>query len=201
MSVKVLLLNGSPRENGDTAHLLSQVRTKLEEWGATTDSMNVCSVLKTCDTPFCIHCSERCEGVCYDGTTLEKALSRLKVADAIVVGSPVYFGTVSGPLKAFWDFTRKLRGEKALLYTVGAAVTSGGGRFGGQETTLRAIFDIMLIHGMILVGDSSPLGMGHFGVSVQSPAASDPKANDSVERLARAVWDTTKATQSLRNAL
>jgi len=45
---------------------------------------------------------------------LEEAYEILKKADAIVMGSPVYFGSVSAQLKAFFDKTRKLRSEKAL---------------------------------------------------------------------------------------
>ena len=78
----------------------------------------------------------------------------LRRADGILLGSPVYFGTVSAQLKSFWDKTRLLRREKYLINVVGGALAVGGSRFGGQETTLRALQDMMLCQGMIVVGDA-----------------------------------------------
>jgi len=67
-----------------------------------------------------------------------RAFQKLAQADALIIGSPVYFGTVSAQLKGFWDKSRKLRTALALLNTVGAAVTTGGARFGGQEDYLES---------------------------------------------------------------
>jgi len=41
------------------------------------------------------------------------------------MGSPVYFGSVSAQLKAFFDKTRKLRSEKALYNKFACGVTVG----------------------------------------------------------------------------
>jgi len=83
-------------------------------------------------------------------------------ADGIIVGSPVYFGTMAAEVKkVFDDFVgiRRKMGDK-----IGAAFATSGDQSGGKETTVLSILQAMLIYGMIIVGD--PLdATGHYGVS------------------------------------
>lgn len=83
-------------------------------------------------------------------------------SDAIIAGSPVYFGTMASELKAVFDRfvgVRQQMGDK-----IGAAFATSGGESGGKETTMISIIQAMLIYGMIIVGD--PLdATGHYGVS------------------------------------
>jgi multimeric flavodoxin WrbA len=175
--VFVVALNGSPDKEGNTAFLLEQVLQASRDAGAETQILHVMDLLEDQDEPFCIACSTPCAGICYKDTELEQAFDILAKADAIVVGSPVYFATVSAQLKAIFDKTRKLRADKALTGKIGAAVSVGASRFGGQETTVRAIHDIMMVHGMTIVSDSSVSAtLGHHGVCAQKPAADDAEA-------------------------
>ena len=52
--------------------------------------------------------------------------------------------------ESFFDKTRKLRGEKALYNKVGAGITVGASKYGGQETTIKALHDIMLVQEWLL---------------------------------------------------
>ncbi|MGA1841493.1 MAG: flavodoxin family protein [bacterium] len=83
-------------------------------------------------------------------------------SDAIIAGSPVYFGTMAAELKEVFDRfvgIRKQMGDK-----IGAAFATSGDQSGGKETTIMSIIQAMLIYGMIIVGD--PLdATGHYGVS------------------------------------
>lgn len=83
-------------------------------------------------------------------------------SDAIIAGSPVYFGTMAAELKEVFDKfvgIRKQMGDK-----IGAAFATSGDQSGGKETTIFSIIQAMLIYGMIIVGD--PLdATGHYGVS------------------------------------
>lgn len=170
----VVALNGSPNKDGNTAFLLHKVLEVCGENQAETELIHVAEVMETVKSPFCNTCSIPCNGNCYGGTMLEDAFDRMKKADAIVLGSPVYFGTVSAQLKAFFDKSRRLRNEKALLGKIGAGVTVAGSKYGGQETTMRALHDMMLIHGMCIVGDgSSEEDCGHHGVCAARPASED----------------------------
>ncbi|NMB33213.1 MAG: flavodoxin family protein [Clostridium sp.] len=170
-------LNGSPNKDGNTKFLLNTVLEEAQSAGAKTQILEIADLLDSAKHSFCVVCSSPCTGVCYQGTELEKAYEILKKADAVVMGSPVYFGSVSAQLKAFFDKTRKLRGEKAFYNKVACGVTVGASKYGGQETTMNALHDIMLVHGMVIVGDGYiENDCGHHGVCAQAPADCDEPA-------------------------
>ena len=85
--------------------------------------------------------------------------------DAIVVGSPTYYGHMAGPLKQLFDDTVTYHGK--LDGKVGAAFSSAANIGGGNETTIMGIIEAMLISGMVVQGD--PKG-DHYGpVSIGKP--------------------------------
>ena len=84
--------------------------------------------------------------------------SRLLDYQAIILGSPTYYGTMAYQIKKLLDdtvtFHSKLEGK------IGAAFSSSANIAGGNETTILDILNAMLIHGMIIQGD--PQG-DHYG--------------------------------------
>ncbi|GAW93867.1 flavodoxin family protein [Calderihabitans maritimus] len=195
----IVALNGSPKKDGNTAFLLKEALKVAESKGAETKLIHVVDVLADQKVPFCNNCSEPCRGVCSQGKKLGEAYDVLRRADGLLLGSPVYFGTVSAQLKAFWDKSRILRKEKALLNVVGGAVTTAAGRFGGQETTLKALYDMMLVHGMTVIGDGyREDDCGHHGACAQKPSAQDENAIKRVRVLAKRLVEVAEATRSLR---
>ena len=198
--MRAFLLNGSPRTDGSTSSLLDNLESRLVAREFEVEQFRAMDLLADVETPFCTHCTSDCQGACYRDTAVEDFFQRLPGADCLVAASPVYFGTVSAQLKALWDFGRKTRTERGLLYTVGAALAVGGGRFGGQETTIRAIHDMMSIQGMIITGDSSNSGIGHQGVAAQDPASEDANAEKRLRILAEALSDVSEATRDLRQS-
>jgi NAD(P)H dehydrogenase (quinone) len=99
----------------------------------------------------------------------QASLDDLCRSDGIIMGSPTYYGQMSGKLKAFIDSSVKIHGK--LEGKVGAAFTSSGGTATGAETTLLAILETMLIHGMIIQGRSDDK---HFGsAAVGAPHAKE----------------------------
>lgn len=197
--MRIVAINGSPNPEGNTAQLLQTTLHAISQSGIETHLLHASSLVMASGDPFCVVCANPCPGTCFAGTPLEEAYALLAGADAIILGSPVYFGTVSAPLKAFFDKSRKMRSEKTLLNKVGAAVAVGAARFGGQETTLRALHDIMLVHGMILIGDGdASTDCGHHGLAAQSPAQTDTVAMSRTQSLAARICSVAQATQSLR---
>jgi NAD(P)H dehydrogenase (quinone) len=86
-------------------------------------------------------------------------------ADAIIIGSPTYYGTMAHPIKKLLDESVKFHGR--LDGKIGAAFSSSANIGGGNETTILDILNAMLIHGMIIQG--SPEG-DHYGpVSIGTP--------------------------------
>ncbi len=95
----------------------------------------------------------------------DTTLDDLQAADAIVVGSPTYYGRMAAPIAQFFDESVTRHGK--LDGKVGAAFSSSSNIAGGNETTIMSIIETLLIHGMIVQGD--PQG-DHYGpVSIGKP--------------------------------
>jgi len=85
--------------------------------------------------------------------------------DAIIIGSPTYYGAPAASLRKLFDDSVKHHGQ--LEGKVGAAFSSSANIGGGNETTILSIIHSMLIHGMIVRGNSKG---DHYGpVSVNAP--------------------------------
>ncbi len=195
----IIAINGSPHSRGNTANMLNAALDEIAGRGAEGHFMQVSDLINKARVPYCIACSNPCDGKCYTGTPLEDAFNLLRRCDGIIMGSPVYFCTVSAPLKSFWDKTRLLRKEKALLNVAGGALSVGAGRFGGQETTVRAMQDMMLCQGMTVVGDGFfDDDAGHLGACAQHPSGEDQNGIKQTRILARRVLQVAQATRELR---
>jgi len=195
----IVAINGSPNPEGNTAYMLRAALEEVNAAGAEGRLIQLSEILARVKVPYCLACSNPCEGKCFRGTALDEAYGLLRRCDGIIMGSPVYFCTVSAQLKAFWDKTRALRKDKALLNVPGGALSVGAARFGGQETTLRAMQDMMLCQGMIIVGDGHmDNDAGHLGASAQRMARDDQDGTARSRMLARRVLEVARATVELR---
>jgi NAD(P)H dehydrogenase (quinone) len=91
------------------------------------------------------------------------AADDLLSADAVIVGSPVYFAGMSAEVKAFFDawFQKyNLFRDAKMRDKVGGAFVTGGSISNGKEVTMLGILQAMLVNRMIVVG-----GGGVFGAS------------------------------------
>lgn len=114
-------------------------------------------------------------------------------ADAVVVGSPVYWSNMSGEVKAFfdnWQFKFGVFPEFKMKNKVGAAFTTGGQISSGKELTMLTILAAMLGNQMIVVS-----GGGAFGASATTEGDSpgvDDKEIAEAKALGQRVADVTK---------
>lgn len=183
----IVALNGSHNKDGNTAYLLKEVLKHCTAGGAECELISVHDAINSAKIPFCVACQSPCEKACYKGTLLDEAFDKVAKADFVLFGSPVYFGSMSAQMKAFFDKTRAPRAAKAWLGKPMAAVSVGATKYGGQERTIDHIQSAALVSGMRILGNGSELGMGHFGVSAQKPAAEDAYAIKQCESLANAI--------------
>jgi len=96
--------------------------------------------------------------------------------DAVIAGSPTYYGIVAGEMKDFFDRSVKYHGK--LEGKVGGAFASAMALGGGNETTVMSILQIMLVHGMIIQGKTRT---NHYGaVSINAP---DEEAKEECRQL------------------
>jgi NAD(P)H dehydrogenase (quinone) len=113
------------------------------------------------------------EGITSEGVetivkdVMEVTVDELLKYDAIVIGSPTYYGSMAAEIKKLLDDSVKFHGK--LDGKVGAAFSSSGNIAGGNETTILGILNAMLIHGMIIQGDWQG---DHYGsVAIGAPDA------------------------------
>ncbi|MBX3238126.1 MAG: NAD(P)H-dependent oxidoreductase [Nitrospiraceae bacterium] len=118
-------------------------------------------------------------------------------ADAIVLGSPVYWSNMAGEVKAFiddWQFKFGVFPEFKLKNRVGAAFATGGQISSGKELTMLSILAAMLGNYMIVVS-----GGGAFGASAttegDSPGIDEKElaaARELGQRVAEVAWAVKK---------
>ena len=85
----------------------------------------------------------------------------------IVIGTPVYFGTMASQCKAFLDRCVMFRRNGFIFRNkIGGVLAVGGVRNGGQELTIQAVQAAMLCHDMVCVGDG--MSTAHFGAALWS---------------------------------
>jgi len=110
----------------------------------------------------------------------EASVDDLLDVDGIVIGSPTYFGTMAAEMKSFLDHSvihfKKLKGK------VGGAFASSALLGGGNETTVLAILQALLIHGMIVEGTTEG---GHYGPVALGPP--DQRSTEECKQLGRRV--------------
>ncbi len=115
----------------------------------------------------------------------ETSLDDLIKADAIVVGSPTYYGRMAAPIAQMFDESVRKHGK--LAGKVGAAFSSSANIGGGNEFTILNIIVTLMVHGMIIQGD--PQG-DHFGpVSIGKP---DERALAQCQRRGQRIAELTK---------
>jgi NAD(P)H dehydrogenase (quinone) len=85
--------------------------------------------------------------------------------DAIIIGSPDYYGGMAAQIKQLLDESVRLHGQ--LAGKIGGAFSSSANIGGGNETTVLNIIQAELVHGMVVPG----IAVGdHYGpVSINAP--------------------------------
>jgi multimeric flavodoxin WrbA len=117
---KYLLISGSPRK-GNTDFVLSSIFDSIEGDKELILLRN--KDIKHCTG--CLHCHDKPECVIKDD--MGEILSKMLAADVMIIGSPNYFGNVTGLMKDFIDRThphyktKVLKGKKVFLIMVGGS--------------------------------------------------------------------------------
>lgn len=132
--MKVLLINGSPKTNGNTAFALSQMAEVFSAEGVETETIQVGSqLIRGCTG--CGSCYKI--GKCVFDDLVNAVAEKLDAADGIVVGSPVYYASPNGTLISFLDRLFYSTGRIDKTMKVGTAVVCA--RRGG----CTAAFDVL----------------------------------------------------------
>jgi multimeric flavodoxin WrbA len=156
--MKILGISASHRRESNSEMMLSKALEHCKKQGFEVEHIGLWDK----DLSFCVVCGFCAkEYGCSQKDDVQKILDSMREADAIIVSTPVYFGGISGRLRALFDRTLPLRRNDMLLSgKIGAALAVGGSRNGDQEYAIQQIHACMLIHEMTIVGDRKT---AHFG--------------------------------------
>lgn len=143
--MKILLINGSPKKDGNTSIALKEVQKTLETEGIETEMIHIGHK----DIRGCIGCGKCAETQrCAFNDIVCEVSEKFREADGIVVGSPVYYASPNGTVLSFLDrLFMSSRFDKTMK--VGAAVAVC--RRGGASATFDAMNKYFTICGMPVV--------------------------------------------------
>ena len=174
--MRVLMINGSPRKNGNTSIALAEMERIFQEEGIQVETVQ----LGTQDIRGCIAClSCKKKGRCVFDDLVNQTAPKFEAADGLVIATPVYFASANGSLISFIDrlFYSTLF-DKTMK--VGAAVAVA--RRGGVSATYDELNKYFAISGM-------PIATGQYWNAVYGAApgesAQDGEGMQTMRTLAR----------------
>lgn len=97
---KVVIFNGSPRMDGNTTTILDAIARGVRDMGAEAKYYTLFK-MKFMACQSCFAC--RVKDTCIINDELQEALEKIKAADAVVIGSPIYMMQMTGPVKNLYD--------------------------------------------------------------------------------------------------
>lgn len=174
--MKVLMINGSPKMNGNTYTALHEMQQIFEKEGIETEILHVGNK----DIRGCIACGTCAEkGKCVFDDIVNETAAKFEACDGLVIGSPVYYASANATLVAF--LTRLFYSthfDKTMK--VGASVVAA--RRGGLSSTFDELNKFFTICGM-------PVASGQYWNSVHGrtpgEAVQDAEGLQSMRTLAR----------------
>ena len=147
--MKVLLINGSPKVNGNTAFALSQMAEVFQDAGVETETIQVGSQV----IPGCKGCAACYKiGKCVMDDLVNETAAKLDGYDGIVVGSPVYYASPNGTLLSFLDRLFYSTGKIDKHMKVGASVVVA--RRGGCTASMDVLNKYFTISQMPVASSS-----------------------------------------------
>jgi len=98
--MKILIINGSPRANGNTSIAVKEMETVFKKEGIETEILQIGNKA----VRGCIACGScRKTGKCVFNDGVNEAAEKFKNADGLVIASPVYYASANGTLISFLD--------------------------------------------------------------------------------------------------
>ena len=103
--MKIIAINGSPRKKDNTSTLLNKALEGAASNGAETEMIHLYDfTYKGCKSCFaCKLINGNSYGKCAINDEISPILKKIKNADAIILGSPIYLGSITGEMKSFME--------------------------------------------------------------------------------------------------
>jgi multimeric flavodoxin WrbA len=177
----------SPRKGGNTEILVCEALVGAKESGAEVELLRISDMnIAACDG--CETCHE--SGECSIKDDMQKVYKKLLAADGIILGSPVYFWSVSSQAKKLMDRTYALRYPyHKLKNKVGGAIAAAGRR--GSVNALSIINNFFLGQDMLVTG----LGISGYGIK-KGEVRQDKCAMEGIRSLGKQAVQLIKTIKS-----
>ncbi len=173
--IKLFGISGSPRIASTDYIVKEALRYASEKYPVETEYFSA----QGKKINFCIHCDYciREKKGCIHNDDMQEVYKKLNWAEALIIGTPVYQGMVSGQTKAIMDRCRAIAAQDLhfILNKPGAAFAVGGDRIGGQEASIQAVLNFYVINKAI------PVGGGSFGANLGGAFWSKDKGAEGVK--------------------
>ena len=141
--MKVLLINGSPRRKGNTFVALSEAAKTLESNGIETEIVQI-GVKPVRGCIACGQCKAKQLGQCaFDDDICNRIAEKLDNIDALIVGSPVYYGQPNGSVLSLIQRLFYSAGEKVENKPAAAVCVCRRGGASAAFTTMNLPFQMM----------------------------------------------------------
>ena len=162
--MKVLMLNGSPRAEGNTTRALKELETAFQAEGIETKTIRIGSdAIRGCIA--CGGC--KVNGKCVFDDGVNEVAKEFEEADGLIVASPVYYASPNGNLVSFLDRLFQSTGFNKTM-KVGASVAVA--RRGGASATFDMLNKYFTISGM-------PIASSQYWNSVHGLVPGDAEAD------------------------
>ncbi|MDY6820719.1 MAG: flavodoxin family protein, partial [Deferribacterota bacterium] len=152
--MKIVAFNGSPRKKGNTEFLLNKVLEPLKEEEFDTELLHIGNkYIQGCIA--CFGCIKNKNGLCsVTNDIFNDCMKKMLEADAIIIGSPVYFANMTAQVKALIDRAGFVAYNNGGLFEnkVGAAIAAQ--RRGGGVNVVESIYRMFLMSKMIIPGST-----------------------------------------------
>ncbi|MFA5820213.1 MAG: flavodoxin family protein [Bacteroidales bacterium] len=114
--MKVVAINGSPKKEGNTYHAIKLITEQLEKQNIEIEIIHIGNkVIRGCMG--CGQCAKKKDEKCiYSNDEVNECIQKMKIADGIILGSPVYFSGITGTMKSFLDRAFYVAGSNDSLF-------------------------------------------------------------------------------------
>lgn len=194
--MKVLGINSSARKDGNTAILIHRVFDELKHAGIETELIQLAGkVIEPCKACWACGSQKNC---IHQNDSFHDVFEKMKEADAILLGSPVYAANISANMQALLEraaVVSDMHSEAGLFkHKVGAAVVSA--RRGGALHAVDTMNHVFLNHEMFVAGSTYwNMGYGQMPKDVEN----DLEALANMKNLAQNITYLLKALEGNRS--
>jgi len=180
-TTKVIGISGSPRKKGNTEILIQLALDAIRTEGIDTEIITLADkTISPCNA--CMAC-KKVKNRCAIEDDFEAIFLKIREADGLILGTPVYFGSATPNIKSFMDRAGYVcrQGDNVFYRKVGAPIVVA--RRAGQNFTLAQLTFFFLLMGMVII-PGSPYWTFGFGGDI-GDVQKDSEALESISNLGR----------------